>query len=362
VGKQPSEPGLARFLSTPSRSIGVGIGALTPATTRWYLAPMQTFSSIEQAATALKGAVVTIGNFDGLHRGHRALITRTRDLARVRGVPSAILTFHPHPARLLAPHLAPPLISTPEQRRRLFAETEVDLLVEQPFDAAFAALSADSFTWLLLHTAGVSGIVVGHDFTFGRARGGNMATLQAAAERTGTTVEIIQPISVDGLVASSTKVREFVLSGNVEAAATLLGRPFRLEGPVVRGAGRGRTIGVPTANIAVQNELLPAMGVYAVRVTLPDGTVADGACNIGMNPTFRPEATEGLAARTLSVEVHLLDRSLDLYGAQLSLAFECRLRAERRFSSVDALVAQIKADIAETRQKLSQPAHNAQPA
>ena len=315
---------------------------------------MNSCDSIEQALHALPGAIVTIGNFDGLHRGHRALLERTRAHAAERRTTSAVLTFTPHPARLLAPAMAPAMICTPRQRRALFEESGLDLLVEQPFDVSFAALTADAFTELLLDRAAVGGIVVGHDFTYGRARTGNVETLGQACARRGRLLDVVAPVTVDGLVASSSKVREFVLAGNVEGAALLLGRPFALEGPVVRGAGRGRTIGVPTANVAATNELLPCVGVYAVRVQLPSGEVVDGACNVGLNPTFRPDAAEGAESRAVSVEVHLPGRSLDLYGAHLTLSFVARLRAERRFPSVDALVAQIHADIAEAQRRLAQ--------
>jgi riboflavin kinase/FMN adenylyltransferase len=313
---------------------------------------MLRYDSIHGIGSALAGAVVTIGNFDGLHLGHRRLVERTLATARDRGVAAAALTFRPHPTRILAPAMAPPLITTAEQRRALFAETGLDALIEQPFNADFAGLAPEAFAALVLDQLGARGIVVGHDFTYGRARGGNVESLRAACEARGATLEIVPPVTVDGLVASSTKVREFVLGGNVEGAASLLGRLFELVGPVVKGAGRGRTIGVPTANVAAENELVPGIGVYAVRVTLPDGSIAPGACNVGLNPTFRPE-NEGPGVRALSVEVHLLDRQLDLYGQRLTLSFVTRLRAERRFPSVDALVAQIRTDLDEARRILS---------
>ena len=315
---------------------------------------MTSFNGIETAGDALHGAIVTIGNFDGLHRGHRMLIQRARDLATQRHTKAAVLTFAPHPARLLAPAMAPAMICTPRQRQVLFEQSGADLLVEQPFDIAFASVTADAFTQLLLDRASVGGVVVGHDFTYGRARAGNVETLAKECADRGRLLEVVSPVTVDGLVASSSKVREFVLAGNVEGAAMLLGRPFAIEGLVVRGAGRGRTIGVPTANIAAVNELLPCVGVYAVRVRLPDGTLADGACNVGLNPTFRPDAEGGAQAPAVSVEVHLPGRSIDLYGAELSLSFVARLRAERRFPSVDALIAQIKADIAEAQRRLAE--------
>ena len=307
---------------------------------------MRVFPSLA-AAGALRGAAVTIGNFDGLHLGHRRLVERARGLAAAAQAPSVVLTFEPHPVRVLAPELAPPRIATAEGKRRLIAEAGIDVLVEQPFERDFAALDPSAFEALLLDGLGAGAIVVGADFTYGRRRGGDVASLRRACEARGALLEVVPPVTVDGLVASSTKVREFVLAGNVEAAATLLGRPFAVSGTVVHGAGRGRTIGVPTANVAVREELLPALGVYATRVRLPGGAVVVGACNVGINPTFREE---GGAARAVSVEVHLLDRDDDLYDREVEVAFVARIRAERKFPSVDALVAQIRADIAAVRQ------------
>ncbi|MFM2152894.1 MAG: hypothetical protein RL199_1329 [Pseudomonadota bacterium] len=307
---------------------------------------MELFQGIEAAAGRVDGGAVTIGNFDGLHVGHRRLLARTRALASESGGRSAVLTFEPHPVRVLAPALAPPRIVPPGRKRALIESAGVDVLVEQPFDRNFAAQSADAFAALLLDTLHVRAVVVGHDFTYGRSRGGDITTLKAACEARGAKLEVVPPVTVDGLVASSTKVREFVLAGKVDAAASLLGRPFVVSGPVVRGAGRGRTIGVPTANVATREELLPALGVYATRVTLPDGATVAGACNVGLNPTFR---TEGAAAPPVSVEVHLLDWSGDLYGSTLEVAFLARIRAERKFPGVDALVAQIRSDIEEVR-------------
>lgn len=314
---------------------------------------MDVYASLDAAAGALTGAAVTIGNFDGVHLGHRALLGRALEAARAAGRPAVALTFWPHPVRVLAPDLAPPLICSRERRLELLAESGLDAVIEQPFDRAFASVPPDEFAARLLDGVGARTVVVGYDFTYGRGRAGSVDTLRAACEARGAKLEIVPPVAVNGLVVSSTKVREFVLAGNVEAAAGLLGRPFDLDGPVVRGAGRGRTIGVPTANVATDGLLLPAIGVYATRVRLPDGTWVAGACNVGLNPTFHPESTEGPSAQAISVEVHLLDRSMDLYGQTLRLAFIARLRAERRFPSVDTLVAQIRQDIEDTRRILA---------
>jgi len=303
------------------------------------------------AAGPLPGAALTIGNFDGVHRGHRALVDRTRALAARTGGPSAVLTFWPHPARMLAPDRAPPLVCTRQRRRELLAEAGVDVLLEQPFDAPFAATPAEEFERMILDGLGVRAVVVGWDFTYGRGRGGDVRSLGEACARRVARLDVVAPVTVDGLVASSTKVREFVLEGNVEGAAALLGRPFALEGPVVTGAGRGRTIGVPTANVAAEGELLPAMGVYAVRVLFADGSQTGGACNVGLNPTFRPEGEHG----PVSVEVHVLDWTGDLRGSRLRLQFMRRLRPERRFPDAASLVTQIRADLEQARRALSEP-------
>jgi riboflavin kinase/FMN adenylyltransferase len=313
---------------------------------------MKVYESLPPARE-LAGAAIAIGNFDGVHLGHRRLLDRSLADARARGAPAAALTFWPHPARVLAPELAPRLIASRARRRELLAEAGLDAALELPFDAAFAALPPEAFTRLLLDELGARTVVVGYDFTYGRARAGRLETLRQECAARDASLLVVEPVEVNGLVVSSTKVREFVLAGNVEGAAALLARPFDLDGPVVRGEGRGRTIGVPTANIAAEPELLPALGVYAVRVRLPSGEWVSGACNVGLNPTFRPESQAGLSAVPVSVEVHLLDRSVDLYGARLRVAFVSRLRDERRFSGVEALVAQIRADLAEARRILS---------
>lgn len=302
---------------------------------------------------ALKGAALTIGNFDGLHLGHQRLVERAAALARDTGGRTAALTFWPHPARVLAPGLAPPQISSRRRRRELLAAAGVDVLVEQPFDRDFASVDPSDFEALLLDQAQVSAVVVGYDFTYGRHRAGTVATLRAACEARGARFEAVEAVSVNGLVVSSSKVREFVLAGNVEAAASLLGRAFDVEGTVIQGAGRGRRIGVPTANVAPESDLLPGIGVYAVRVRLPDGSTCAGACNVGLNPTFHPDSSSGPTANAISVEVHLIDRSLDLYGARLGVEFVARLRAERRFASVDALVSQIRSDVDQARELLA---------
>jgi riboflavin kinase / FMN adenylyltransferase len=327
---------------------------------------MRIHSGIGEAARKLTRGALAIGNFDGVHVGHRGLIDAAKVSARDLGGPPSALTFEPHPARVLAPDYAPPLISSPARKQELLAVAGVEDLVIQPFDRAFAATEPERFLDLLAAT-GASEVVVGADFTYGRERGGTVDTLRAGLAQRGRRLHVVAPIAVNGLVVSSTKIREFTLEGRVEAAAQLLGRPFDLEGDVVRGAGRGRKLGWPTANIRTEAELLPAVGVYAVRARLVESPPATptptyvppilgpplrGAANLGLNPTFRDDAHAGSRREPLLLEVHLLDVDQDLYGRTLRVEFVHRLRDERRFPNVEALKEQIARDVAAARKLL----------
>jgi riboflavin kinase/FMN adenylyltransferase len=304
-----------------------------------------------RAALAAPGQVrrpvaFVIGNFDGVHLGHQALLHAARERAAAAGGEVGVLTFDPHPAKLFAPALAPPLIVSLRRRIELLGEAGADLVVVEPFTREFAAIEAPDFVReVLARNLGARDVVVGYDFSFGRARRGDPAMLARLGAGRGLEVEVVAPVMADGLVCSSTKIREFVLEGRVEGAALLLGRPFEIEGPVVRGAGRGRGLGVPTANVAPEGELLPRLGIYAGRATLLDepGTPSRlAALSVGSNPTF-------VSGGGVSVEAHLLDWDGDLYGRRLRIEVLHRLREERRFESVEALVAQIQADIAQVR-------------
>ena len=317
---------------------------------------MRTHPGLPAAAGRLARGAVAIGNFDGVHLGHRALLVHSRALVeRAPPGPACALTFEPHPVRILAPDLAPPRICSPERKLELLAGLGVDEVVVQPFNAAVAALSPEEFVELLCAT-GASQVVVGHDFTYGKARTGNVESLRRALEERGVGLSLVPLVTVDGLVVSSTKVRERALEGKVDAAAALLGRPLDLDGEVVAGAGRGRLLGWPTANIRSSAELLPAVGVYAARVRLWEGTAwgasLPAAANLGINPTFRTVAQAG-GKTPLLLEAHLLDFAADLYGRRVRIEFVRRLREERRFPGPDALRAQIAADVAEARRALS---------
>lgn len=290
---------------------------------------------------------VAVGNFDGVHLGHRALLDAARDKARAGGGRAAVLTFTPHPARLFAPDRAPPLILSLERRLQLIEAAGIELAVVEPFTRAFAAIEADDFVRdVLARDLGAREVVVGYDFSFGRGRAGRPDRLSALGKQLGLGVEIVQPVAVAGVTCSSTRVRELVRDGRVAEAAALLGRPYEIEGVVARGAGRGRTLGYPTANLAPEAELLPGLGIYAGRAEVLDGAEAGlrqvAAVSIGRNPTF---AGDGGTV----VEAYLLDYEGDLYGRRIRLELGERLRDELRFESVEALVAKIADDVARVR-------------
>jgi riboflavin kinase/FMN adenylyltransferase len=303
------------------------------------------------AALAPLPVSVAIGNFDGVHRGHRALICSTRMHAAPENGVSVVLTFTPHPARVFAPALAPPLITSLDRRLQLLAAAGIDVAVVEPFTREYAAIEAEDFVRKVLgERLGARHVIVGYDFSFGRGRRGNPELLTSVGAELGMTVRVVPPVMADGLVCSSTKVREFVLEGRVEGAALLLDRPFEIIGPVGRGAGRGRGLGIPTANVASEAELLPKLGIYAGRATILDGPGREApplraALSVGSNPTFAGDGR-------VSVEAYLLDFEGDLYGRRLRIEVLHRLRDERRFDSVEALVAQIHADVAEVRARL----------
>lgn len=305
---------------------------------------MQVFHSIDEAQGHLAGWALCLGNFDGVHLGHQALFETARALAK-----PAAMTFWPHPGKVLQPELAPKLIVPLERRLQLMDEVGVEAVVVQAFTREFAALSAEDFERALFDRLRVSHVVVGADFTYGAKRAGTVETLQSAAAGRSANVKVVPAVTIDGVVASSSKIREYLLEGRVSAARRLLGRGFDLEGVVVPGQGRGRKISIPTANVDTQNEVRPAAGVYAVRVKFldagpgggPDTEWRAGAANIGVKPTF--------GGTEVTIEVHLLDFSGDVYGRHMRVEFLERLRGEQRFGSIEELVGQIRRDMEEAR-------------
>lgn len=301
---------------------------------------MQVYRSLS-AAAALRGCAVAIGNFDGVHLGHRRLFEVARELAGARGASAAALTFEPHPARVLKPQVAPPLLTPLARKLELLEACRLDAAVVQPFDRAYAATDAAEFVArdLVGHLGAVE-VVVGHDFTAGRGRT-RVDGLRALLGEHGARLTVVDPVALDGLVVSSTKIRELLLEGNVEAAAQLLARPHDVEGTVERGAGRGRGLGFATANVHPE-AMLPAHGVYAVRAEVA-GARYDAVANVGVKPTVQRDGK-------VSLEAHLFDTDgRDLYGERLRVSFVARLRDERRFASLDALRVQIAADAAQAR-------------
>jgi riboflavin kinase / FMN adenylyltransferase len=290
-------------------------------------------------------SVVTIGNFDGVHRGHVALLSHLKQQSLRLGLPSVVVTFEPHPLALLAPDLTPQLITTFEQKATLIADEGIDCLAVIGFTQSFSMISAESFVHdVLCDSLGMRHIIIGHDYAFGRDRQGNFETLDRLKNEYRFSLEELAPVGEGDIVFSSSLVRRMVAGGDVSGAARILGRYHVVAGQVVHGREIGQMLGFPTANIATRNELIPPDGVYAVMVAIDD-ELHQGACNIGTNPTF--DGTE----RT--IEVFLLDFSGQLYGRDLAICFVERLRGERKFPDVESLIQAIRQDVLETGKILS---------
>jgi riboflavin kinase / FMN adenylyltransferase len=293
-----------------------------------------------------KGAVVALGNFDGVHLGHRALLMEAKRIAAELKRPFAVLVFEPNPREFFRPN-DPPFRLTPfRAKARLLSELGVDLLIVLTFDAQMAAMAPQDFVLdVLVNELAVSHVVVGKDFRFGKGRGGDAAVLGYMGEMEGFGTTIFSPVFADGSVKiSSTDIRTALKAGRPDEAARLLGHWWRVEGHVAPGEKRGRLLGYPTANLKLGDTLQPAFGIYAVRAHLPDGRVFDGAASFGIRPTFALDAP--------LLEVHLFDFSGDLYGALIAVEFIAYLRPERHFESIDALKAQIAADCDEAKRIL----------
>lgn len=298
-------------------------------------------------APAWDGAAIAIGNFDGVHVGHRALITRARELAAVHHARSVVLTFDPHPSALLAPAHAPLMLTSIERRIELLAEAGVDAVVVEPFTRELAGVAAEAFVDdVVISALRARAIIVGYDFSYGQGRTGTTEALRAHGIHAGIDVAIVPPVMVDGEIAASTKIRGHLRLGDLARAARMLGRPWDVDGVVVHGAERGRAIGVPTANIAPEVELAIAPGIYAVTLRVEGGPALPAVASLGTNPTF-------VDAGRLVLEVHVLDWTGDLYGRRVRTTFAARLRDERKFDSIEALLAQIRRDIADARAALA---------
>ena len=293
-------------------------------------------------------AVVTVGNYDGIHRGQRAVLDRVVARARTLGLPAVLVTFEPHPLTVLAPHLAPATLLTREQKVRLLAAAGIDLMAVIPFTAAFAATRAEAFVRdFLVARLGVRELFVGRQFAFGKNREGDLAVLSRLGEDLGFAVVGLEEERADGDLVSSTRIRRALTLGDVELAAELLGRPYSLTGCIVEGDRLGRRLGWPTVNLRPDGELLPLEGVYATQVGFLEGADAagtlDSVTNVGRRPTVD-------GSRRRVVESHILDFDRDVYGARIELFFHQRLRDEMLFPSVSELSAQIGRDAQASRE------------
>jgi riboflavin kinase / FMN adenylyltransferase len=308
-------------------------------------------AALENATGEVRGAVVTIGVYDGVHLGHHAVLRLVRELADARDLAAVCVTFDRHPAEVVRPDSAPKLLTTPEQKLELLDATGfLDLAFILRFDEARSREPADDFVReVLVDAAHARLVVVGADFHFGKGRGGDVALLQRMGAELGfEVIGVGLEAAPGGTIYSSTRIRELLAEGDVEAAAALLGHPHEVRGTVVEGDRRGRELGYPTANVAVPNRCcLPADGIYAGTFRGGDGVTRSASISLGRRPTFYESADASL------LEAYVLDYDGDLYGQSVAVQFVARLRGEVRFESVDALVAQIAQDVEETRRVLS---------
>jgi riboflavin kinase/FMN adenylyltransferase len=297
---------------------------------------------LDDLPRTLRGGVVSIGNFDGVHAGHARIVARLVEMAHSLGVPAVILTFDPHPARLLRPQQAPMPLSWTEYKARLLCELGADAVVAYPTDEALLRLTASEFFQKIVQgQLQARGMVEGQNFFFGHGRGGDIALLDRFCAGADICLEVVEPALIDGQIVSSSRVRQLIAAGNVAEAARLLNRPYRIRGAVVHGQGRGEGLGYPTANVGGIDTLLPGEGIYAGRASI-GGQSHAAAMSLGSNPTF--------GESDLKVEAFLLDYDGDLYGKPIEIDFLARLRDIVRFDSVDSLIEQIARDVAQTRQ------------
>ncbi len=302
---------------------------------------MLVFRGVPERATT--STVLTIGNFDGVHRGHRALLADLTARARALALPATVLTFEPHPRELFAPEQAPARLASLRDKVELLADCGVDRVHVCRFDHKLAALTAAQFVErILVQGLSVRHLIVGDDFRFGKGRGGDFALLQQMGQSHRFAVEAMHTVDFGGVRVSSSAVRTALASGNIEYAEKLLGRAFVIAGRVMDGKKIGRTIGFPTANIQVKRQRLPLSGVFAVTVSGIAGQPLPGAANIGVRPTV------GAGMKPI-LEVHILDFDRDIYGTHVDVNFLHKLRDEAKFDSLDALKAQIARDVAAVR-------------
>jgi riboflavin kinase/FMN adenylyltransferase len=296
----------------------------------------------------LKGSIVALGNFDGFHLGHQAVVGRAVARAFHERRPVVVATFDPHPARFFKRDLPPFRLTTLDQRQRLFAHAGADAMLVFEFGPQLAAMDAEEFiAEVLAKRIGAAGVVTGDDFTFGKGRTGDVELLKTMGWKHGVVAEAVAQVVIDGERVSSGRIREALVAGDISRATHLLSRDYAIEGLVQNGDARGRELGYPTANLVLGDYQRPRYGIYAVRVTLDDGSEHPGVANLGVRPTFDPPQE--------LLETHLLEFSGDLYGRRMEVALHAFIRPEQKFESIDALVAEMRNDEAAARRLLALP-------
>ncbi len=295
---------------------------------------------------SLKGSIVALGNFDGFHLGHQAVVSRAVARAFHERRPVIVATFDPHPVRFFKPEVPPFRLTTLDQREALFAHAGADAMLVFEFGAELASTSAEDFvSKLLAGHIGAAGVITGDDFTFGRGRTGGVETLKTLGAHSGIGAEAVAQVLVDGERVSSGRIRDELIAGETGAATRMLSRPYAIEGVVQRGDARGRELGYPTANLQLGDYLRPKYGIYAVRVTLDDGSEHPGVASLGVRPTFEPPQE--------LLEAHLFEFDGDLYGRTIEVALHAYIREEIRFDDVETLIAHMREDEAKARQLLA---------
>jgi riboflavin kinase/FMN adenylyltransferase len=307
---------------------------------------MQRLTHDQPFPDSLRGAIIALGNFDGFHLGHQAVIGRAVQWGAHERRPVIVATFDPHPVRHFKPDTPPFRLTTLDQRERMFAAAGADAMLVFNFGQELASTTAEDFvTTLLAGKFGAAGVVTGEDFTFGKGRGGNAAVLKELGAVHGIAAEAVAPVLLDGGRISSGRIREALQAGDPGTAIHQLTRPFAVEGKIIHGDGRGKELGWPTANMELGNYLRPKYGIYAVRVHLDDGSEHDGVASLGVRPMFDPPQE--------LLEAVLFDFDDDLYGRTIEVALHHYLRPEAKFDSVEALMAQMDQDAAEARRLLA---------
>lgn len=305
---------------------------------------MRIIRGIKNYTEKLPKPVLTLGNFDGVHLGHQAIFKKVVERAKEIKGTSIAFTFEPHPLKVLAPERSPLLLNTFHSKIRLFEAAGIEVVLCANFTRAFADQHPEDFARDVLHKLiGVKEIYVGYDYAFGRGREGSIESLKKMGETYGFGMGVIDPVRMNGVVVSSSVVRDLLANGRVEEAAQLLGRNYSIEGEVVHGSHRGHTLGFPTANLKTANEMIPGFGVYAVLAHV-DCRTFKGVASIGIRPTFNNGP--------VSIEVYLFEFAQDIYGKEMEVAFVKRLRGEEKFPNAEALVKQIRKDVQQAQDVL----------